>query len=245
MSKTLRRFIEAALIAFLLLGVIALIYCSVEVVPGRLDDMDDDIYYQSLSADLQEIISDNDNSKDLGSVEWSDDMFCWMVIDGCCKYPVMKAPASDRDYYLDHRADGMRSSSGSLFVREGEYGIDNIIVYGHNMRNGKMFGVLKKYRDTKWAEEHRRITIIDPSGVNEYEVFAVVIESADNRKIKWEKFVDVSDDRSEQYYELAGKLSVVDLCNNKREISGKRYLTLVTCDNSVQNGRLVVIAAEV
>lgn len=244
MSKHIKLLVALVLAALLLLGVIAFSCCCVEVLPGRLDDIETELYYQSLSEDSQGMIIKDGSSKETGDLVFSDDLLCWITIDGSLTYPVMKA-SDDGSFYLDHRPDGKRSASGSLFVRGNGYQTDNIIVYGHNMRNGKMFGILKKFKNRNWAEEHRMVMITDKQGIHRYEVFAVVVESISDRKLKWEKYIGMNEEKAEQYGIIASKLSVVDLGNNKSEISASRYLTLVTCDYSVPEGRLVVIAREV
>ena len=72
--------------------------------------------------------------------------------------------------YLHKDVFGKYSYSGSLFV-EGS-GM-NQIIYGHNMRNGTMFGSLKRLRDKEILKKNRYFTIYTRNGVYRYLIFSL------------------------------------------------------------------------
>ena len=85
------------------------------------------------------------------------DMVGWIKIEGTpIDYPVMYTP-EDGDFYLHHNFEGKTSRSGVPFIDErcsvGQPGA-NIIIYGHNMKNGSMFGTLDAYKDEAWFQAH-------------------------------------------------------------------------------------------
>lgn len=87
------------------------------------------------------------------------DMVGWLTMDGTpVDYPVVQC--GDNRYYLNHLPDGSYNTAGSIFMDyrcTGDSG--NLILYGHNMRNGSMFGSLKLYEDAVYLEEHREFSL--------------------------------------------------------------------------------------
>lgn len=89
-------------------------------------------------------------------------------------YPLVQG--DDNKYYLDHLPNGKKSSSGSIFIDyQNRLAEDfNVIIYGHNMKDGTMFGQLKNfYGDKKFAQEHDRLVIFYEGCRYSYELFSV------------------------------------------------------------------------
>lgn len=107
----------------------------------------------------------------------------WIQVSGLDKisYPIV-AP-NDNYYYLDHGWDGNYNRYGAIFLDEGNSGDFQdayTLIYGHNMKDGSMFGGLKKYRNADFFAEHGGlITIYVPGHVYVYQVFSVRHVSAD------------------------------------------------------------------
>ena len=84
----------------------------------------------------------------------------WIRILGTAvDYPVVWS--KEEECYLDHGFDGKEQIGGAIFADSGRipFVSANTIVYGHNMKDGSMFGDLKKYKDPKFAGEHPYIEI--------------------------------------------------------------------------------------
>ena len=105
------------------------------------------------------------------------DLAAWLMIEGTeVDYPVLYTP-NEPEYYLRKAFDGSYALSGSLFI-----GADcvpdgtNIIIYGHNMKDGSMFGGLDSYADEDYAREHPEIIydLIQPDGSYERLTFTVM-----------------------------------------------------------------------
>lgn len=98
-------------------------------------------------------------------------------------YPVVKS--NDNDYYLTHSYDKSVSGAGWIFAdyRNKLDGTDkNLIIYGHNRRDGSMFSTLKNILNPEWYEneENRIVTFITEQENAKYEVFsAYQIEDED------------------------------------------------------------------
>ncbi|MCR5061165.1 MAG: class B sortase [Saccharofermentans sp.] len=202
---------------------------------------EDEKYYEQLRTSASSYSADE---KMLRSYDSFLDLAGWVSIpDTDISYPVMSEEEASVGFYLDHRPDGASSSYGSLFIPAGNLpSDDNVIIYGHHMRNGSMFGELGKYKDEEWAHEHRTITFLTEEGLYSYEVISVFVQSMASSGYRWEDKISFADDASkEEYRQKITALSMFRLEDGHREYT--RFITLVTCDYSVPEGRVVVVGA--
>ena len=143
------------------------------------------------------------------------DCIGWLSIDGTnISYPVMHTP-SDPQKYLRRNFYGKYSQSGVPFL-DGRCDIQstNLIIYGHNMKNGTMFADLKKYVDKDFLSAHRTVKFETADGVQTFTVTEVLKTNT-----------------SDEWY-------------NRITAEDGRRLVLSTCYGSGKNGRLLIIAAE-
>ena len=101
------------------------------------------------------------------------DYLGWIRIDDTpIDYPVVNGV--DNEKYLDISFYGERNSLGTLFTDYRTIGESdpNIIIYGHNSRQGDMFGSLRNYLDEQYMDEHPVITLVLNGQVAEYEIFS-------------------------------------------------------------------------
>ena len=92
--------------------------------------------------------------------EINPDYNCWIRIPGTSiDYPAVWG--KDDKYYLDHGFNGEKQSGGTIFADSQNipFVSANTIFYGHNMKDGSMFGDLKKYRDPGFLKEHPNVEI--------------------------------------------------------------------------------------
>jgi len=103
------------------------------------------------------------------------EMTAWIAFDTLdISYPVMQG--EDNTYYLTHTFSGKTNSSGSIFMEAGNSGdfTDcHTILYGHNMKNGSMFGLLKKYRDEEFYQGNEFFTVYLEDRYYRYQIFSV------------------------------------------------------------------------
>lgn len=106
--------------------------------------------------------------------ELNGDCIGWICIPNTAvNYPVMFTPEEPQKY-LRKNFEGEYSASGVPFLDGAstmEY--DNLIIYGHNMKNGTMFSDITQYRDKAYYEEHPYIEFETADGMRIYQVFAV------------------------------------------------------------------------
>ena len=106
--------------------------------------------------------------------ETNEDVLGWIHIPGTpIDFPLMDS--ADNADYLNTTWDGKSSSLGSIFLEcmnDPNLQDFNTIVYGHNIRGGKMFGSLHWYRDLAYRDEHPHVYIVTDGSVRRYEIFA-------------------------------------------------------------------------
>lgn len=93
------------------------------------------------------------------------DIIGWLYCeDTVINYPVVQTP--DHDFYLNHGFDGNSNTSGALFAdRDSVAGVtqSNLIIYGHNMKDESMFGILKGYVDKSFYDKHPVFYYLTPT----------------------------------------------------------------------------------
>lgn len=159
----------------------------------------------------------------------NNDYLFWLYIPNTkIDYPVMMS--RDNKDYLHSSFYKEKLYSGTLFIdalsnkKENQ---DNLIVYGHNMKDGSMFGTLKKWRSEKYFNEHKFIEIYTEKEKRVYLIFAVR---------------EVSSNMSLLHYKLDGFTNeeyIQDARNNnihfrefEDQYKNNQIMTLSTCMSS-------------
>ena len=86
------------------------------------------------------------------------DIVAWLRIPGVLDYPVVQG--TDNSYYLHHTFRKEYNIAGSIFLdarNTADFSDRKNIIYGHNMRNGSMFHVLRKFQDLDFYQANREI----------------------------------------------------------------------------------------
>lgn len=176
------------------------------------------------------------------------DVAGWLTVEGTkIDYPVMQC--EDDEYYLHHDFDGKDSKYGCLYVRERadlENGT-NFVIYGHNMRDGSMFGELDLYLEEEFYREHPCLSFDTLFEERSYEILAVFrsqVYSDDADVFKYYQFYEAdTKEEFDDFYENIKELSLYD--TGVTAEFGDTFLTLSTCAYHVDNGRLAVVAKRV
>ena len=120
---------------------------------------------------------------DFGELESiNSDVAGWLYMEALpdITYPVVQG--SDNEYYLHHTYKKESVFAGSIFVdtkNAKDFSDQNTIVYGHNMKNGSMFGTLKKYKDPEVMGKSPYFWIITKDEAYKYQIFSVYTASVD------------------------------------------------------------------
>ena len=176
------------------------------------------------------------------------DLFGWIKIDGTeINYPVMHSP-QDPQRYIHANFAGEYSRPGIPFLDAACTGdSDNLLIYGHNMRNGTMFHSLLEYRDKAYWESHPVIQLDTLYEEQKYEVmfaFYDRIYSRNETAFRFYRFIE-AEDREDFAYALEKMKSKQLYETGVAADYGDQLLTLVTCSYHTGNGRFVVVAKKV
>ncbi|MCR4797162.1 MAG: class B sortase [Lachnospiraceae bacterium] len=199
-----------------------------------------------------QILQNEDNSGEMlpnmkELYDQNNDLAGWLTIpDTKIDYPVMYL-ADDNDFYLAHNLQKEEDLNGLLVLdkrcdRDGN-GI-NLLIHGHNMKSGAMFGSLDDYKKKEFYEEHPFIIYSTLYEERTYEVIAVFKSSVYNDHTKDVQFYDyIRIEDEEQFDAYMTEVRDASLYETgKTAVWGDELLTLSTCEYSKQNGRLVVLA---
>ena len=178
------------------------------------------------------------------------DMRAWIQIpDTNIDYPVMWTP-EDEEYYLYRDFDGSENKNGCLIL-DTDSSVDplttNLIIHGHNMKSGAMFGCLTDYQEEAFYQEHKDIILYTEECQRIYEVIAVfrsqVFRKSDE-VFKFYKFFEAdTQEEFDDFYDNIKEMSLYD--TGVTAEFGDHFITLSTCVYHVENGRFVVVAKEV
>jgi SrtB family sortase len=99
-------------------------------------------------------------------------IIAWVSIPNApIDYPIVKG--RDNQFYLSNNAMRQRSSSGAIFLDSklrSNFNNQDSIVYGHNMRDGSMFGSLDRYQNRAYRNRHQFIFVYTPKQTRRYRV---------------------------------------------------------------------------
>ncbi len=173
----------------------------------------------------------------------------WLVMPGAnISLPVVQA--NDNSKYLNTGFNGKWLSGGTAFIDSGNKnpfeGDMNTTIYGHNMRDGSMFGTIKAYKDVEAFKKNPFIYVYTENENYVYKIYSVFLSSAvktdDNGYVFGYTFKNLSTD--ENFMSYMEEVKMRSFYNTGVDYqAGDQILTLSTCDRTVmKNGRLVVVA---
>lgn len=117
------------------------------------------------------------------------DIVAWLRIPGVLEYPVVRG--EDNSYYLNHTVQKTYNIAGSIFLdyrNERDFSDSKNIIYGHNMKDGSMFHVLRNYQDIDFFQEHTDMEVYLPDGRSlNYQITACEQVPADSEIYQIEK----------------------------------------------------------
>lgn len=157
-------------------------------------------------------------------------------------YPIMQD--TDNTYYIKHTFSGGRNDSGSIFLdaeAAADFSDKNTYIFGHNMRNGSMFGSLKKVRETGLVSENPYFWIYREDGWHMYQIFSYHNANADRKDMAFQTSFE-NDQAYQQFLTYLQEQSEEDL-HVALDVNDK-IVSLSTCtgDSAVRlvvHGKLV------
>ena len=174
----------------------------------------------------------------------------WIKIDNTIiDYPVVQG--SDDDYYLTHNYKKEKNKYGSIFLKS-KCDLNainsNLIIYGHNMKDAEMFNSLLKYADKTFYDEHKRINITTESEERQYEIVAVfksrVFYKDEQNVFRYYNYINFENEN--KYNEYINNVKKEQLYDTGISANyGEQLITLITCEYSQENGRMIVVAKKI
>ena len=150
---------------------------------------------------------------------------------------------NDNEYYLTHSFDGDESSAGCLFIDGNNWLYprdDCLYIYGHNMKNGEMFGHLANMSTVKGLIQNSPAyfdTIYENGVYVPFACFTLSADDSENAYFKLRRFTFTEESFAE-YVKQLKKRSILDIPVDA--VYGDKLLILVTCNYSINDGRFAV-----
>ena len=167
------------------------------------------------------------------------DIVGWIQSEGTViNYPIVQG--LNNDFYLYHLPDGSRHVMGSIFLdyRNSPYFTDqSIIIYGHDMRSGDMFGSLRHYANQLYFEQHSSMFIFTPNQEYKLVLFAgYILDSAF-------EVPPMSFNDAEDFERFISNIKKRSIFTSDVEVNfGDRLMFLATCVASGSiNDRLIIV----
>ncbi len=178
------------------------------------------------------------------------DLAGWIQIENTViNYPVMQTPENE-EYYLDRDFNKRKSKYGELFLDaqcNPTEPASNLMIYGHNMKDGKMFGALKEYKSKEYYQEHPYIQFSNLYEEGNYQIIAVFLSQiykTSDKVFKYYKFTGTA--TQAEFDEFIMNIKALSLYDTGYTAEyGDQLITLSTCDYSTENGRLVVVGKKI
>ncbi|MBO4901435.1 MAG: class B sortase [Lachnospiraceae bacterium] len=195
--------------------------------------------------------------------EQNEDIVGWLRVDDMnIDYPVMQT-MDDEEYYLNRDFDRNYNMNGCLIMdtdsvvgtgtkandyADGTSPSTNLIIHGHNMKNGDMFGNLDNYRKEDFYQSHKIIRFNTLYEAREYEIISVFLSQvylkSQTDVFKYYKFFQANSE--EEFADFYDHIMDMALYDTGVEASyGDEFITLSVCAYHVENGRLVVVGKRI
>ena len=229
--------------------VVTLVFSSCMLVKRFFDYNNANTYYEEKQEQYTEIVSLPEQTKEIekeklpitvnfeGLLKENKDIIGWLYLpDSPINYPVVQA--SNNSEYLYKGINGQYLISGTIFAdfRNREIGVDeNFIMYGHNMKNQTMFGVIDNYSSQSFYEKNPIIYYLTPNKNYKIQILAGKI-------VPFNDEIYTTSPKTDAF----GKhiKSIVDSCDLKTEVKydiGDKIITLSTCTDNSGKTRYILI----
>ena len=202
--------------------------------------------------DVEEEVKQTILSKYENLYRQNTDLMGWIKIDDTnINYPVMQTEITNPTFYINRSFTKEESVSGTPFIDSRcTVESENVIIYSHNMKNGTMFGELKKYKELRFCKNHKIIKFDTIYEERLYEVVAVMLTKVDYYRKSTEDVFEfynyIELDLKEKFdeYVMIFKEQALYETGVSAEY-GDKLITLVTCDYHTEDGRLLILAKQI
>lgn len=188
-------------------------------------------------------------------VKVNSDVCSYILVPGTeISYPILYA-TKDNDYYLNHNIDGTKGYPGCLYVEDCNCSSMQdcmTVIYGHNMKNGTMFGNLDYFKNEEYRQNHPYFFIYTADGIQIYQIVICSsfgdehIFSADYEMIDKGnyKFTGLTGEEPYQFETMITEYNSRDLYNGGYKVDeGDQFVVLSTC--AQRNKRYLVVGKRI
>lgn len=153
------KLVKFIVIFLIIISIVISSYCLILIIK----DMKEKETNESDLIELENtIIEETEDNK---IIDWNDlksineDIVAWIEIENTpVNYPILKD--NNNLYYLKHNFNKKYNNNGSIFTLNKDFiQDDEVIIYGHNMRNKTMFSILGNYLNTNFLKKHQIMKI--------------------------------------------------------------------------------------
>lgn len=243
-----RKFIR---VFFFLLLVTIIVASSIYILSNLMQEKKQ----QNDFEEIQEIVEDNtkeesnsENSIDLYNLYLiNNDVVGWIRIEGTnINYPVMQ----NSEYYLRRNIYKEYSTYGTPFLADycNINLSDNLIIYGHHIKSGMMFADLNKYKSYDYYLNHKTIKLYKLQETEtieeEYKIISCFKTTVNKGGFKYYNFFNATSEADyNSFVEQCRELSFYNIEDTAKYRD--KLITLSTCEYSLNNGRMVVVAKKI
>ena len=224
-----KKYVGILITIFIIICLIGLIYSLINIINWK-KDVDDN---KDILEEIKENIITNEENDlikiDFKSLkEQNSDTIAYIKVNGTnIDYVVVKG--NDNSYYLNHNFNKEYNVAGWIFSdyhNKFDETDKNIVIFGHNTKNGSMFGTLKNVLDKSWQDnkDNLEITLITEKGQYKYQVFSTYSIMAEDYYIN---ILFNSDDEYDRFVNEISSRSNYDY--NVKVNSNDKILTLSSC----------------
>ena len=180
-NKKYKKAILNLILYIILLSI--LIYSGIKIFKWYKDKTNNNKIAEQIKSTVIVEEKNEDENKDEYTVDFNklkeqnNETIAWLKVNNTnVEYPVVKG--TNNSFYLNHSFDKSSNSAGWIFAdcrNKFDNTDKNIVIYGHNMRDGSMFGSMLNILNSKWYEneENTNITLYTENEKSIYKVFSV------------------------------------------------------------------------
>lgn len=251
-KKKILKIISCVLI---IVFIAAVAYIAIDVINNNTDELEvpkiqiydeqqSDPNKQKATREMELVNAINELKKE------NSEVIGWLEIEGTnISYPVFQT--YNNDYYVTHNYKGKKSKDGALFL-DMNYDLtkpsSNLLIYGHNNQNGKMFSDLLNYKNEKYYKAHPIITFTTPEGEEKYEIisafYSKVYYTHEKNVFRYYYFVDAKNEKEYNNY-VSSSLKASLYKTGKTAKYGDKLITLSTCSYHTEDGRFAVVGRKI
>ena len=174
--------------------------------------------------------------------EVNKDVIGWIFIEGTdINYPLLKGKTNKQ--YLFQSYEKKYAVAGSIFLDyrcSEDFSDYNTVVYGHNMKNGTMFGDIDKFADREYLLAHTTAYLSFPAETRRYHIYAWLAVGSLDAEIYQNLNAGTQEERERFLSYVSEKATYIN--DSLTPSASDKFLVLSTCNNANTAERHILVA---